>query len=144
MVGTSRQPAGRLKIVASIVLIQLALSAVRSAPPRATHADLCFREAGGIPIALPCPAPLLDLATANEEQRRRAGAPPCWWTATPERFADIPGLGASIGRRLAEARDAGLSPTPEALETVSGIGSVLAERVAAQLETACGPTSGAR
>lgn len=144
MVGTSRQPAGRLKIVASVALIQLAIGVLRSAPPRATHADLCFREAGGIPVALPCPAPLLDLATASDGQRRRAGAQPCWWTATPERFADIPGVGASIGRRLAEARDAGLSPTPEALETVWGIGSARAGRLAAQLDTACGLTSPAR
>ena len=140
--GNRQTPAGRLKVVASIALIQLALGAVRSTPPQATHADLCFREAGGIPS--PCPAPRRSSSSPRRASSNAKPRPPCWWTATPGASRTSPASALRSGDGSPSSGRGALPDPRRALETVSGIESVLAERVAAQLETACGPTTGAR
>ena len=77
------------------------------------------------------------LAFQSERVREVLGAPPCWWSASARRLAQLPGVGERTADALIALRDTGAWPTPDAIDAVEGIGAATAARVASTVDTAC-------
>jgi hypothetical protein len=77
------------------------------------------------------------LAFQSERVREVLGAPPCWWSASARRFAQLPGVGERTADALVDLRDTGAWPTPETIDAIEGIGETTAARVASTVDTVC-------
>lgn len=128
----------RFRVQMAMVVIALALPtrcrSSASAPAPRLDGAVCHAFQDGVLTAGRCDASD-PLWYADERLRRAAGAPVCWWHASPERLQDIRGVGPAVAGKLAEHRASG--GAWEDVESVRGIGPVLANAFADGSTTNC-------
>lgn len=102
--------------------------------------DLCVVEVTGLRAARCQEEGAWRLnPSAPERVRRTLGWAPCWWTAGPDDFARLAGVGAATAERLVVYRDGGGLPESMDLQIVQGVGPSLSARIQSGVETDCGP-----